>query len=68
MRVKPAPGRVVRNPETKQLLPADGITVPDDSILWNRILRDGDVVKVTDASSSKSAKSFVPTPATGGDK
>lgn len=73
MRVKPAPGRVVRNPETKQLLPADGIDVPDDSILWNRILRDGDVVKV-EASVSGSTqttvaeKSFVPTAATGGDK
>jgi len=48
MRIKPAPGLSVRNPETKQLLPADGIDVPDDSILWNKILNDGDVVRAQD--------------------
>lgn len=54
MRIKPAPGLSVRDPETKQLLPADGIDVPDDSILWNKILNDGDVVLVqTKASSAK---------------
>lgn len=47
MRIKPAPGLSVRDPETKQLLPADGIDVPDDSILWTKILNDGDVVQVT---------------------
>lgn len=47
MRIKPAPGLSVRDPETKQLLPADGIDVPDDSILWNKILNDGDVVRVS---------------------
>lgn len=47
MRIKPAPGLSVRDPETKQLLPADGIEVPDDSILWTKILNDGDVVLVT---------------------
>jgi hypothetical protein len=52
MRVKPAPGLSVRDPETKQLLPADGIDVPDDSILWNKILNDGDVVLVSAKSSS----------------
>ncbi|MFX1674053.1 DUF2635 domain-containing protein [Paraburkholderia sp. A2WS-5] len=46
MRVKPAPGLSVRDPETKQLLPEEGIDVPDDSILWNKILNDGDVVRV----------------------
>ncbi|MBB3256865.1 hypothetical protein F4827_001710 [Paraburkholderia bannensis] len=52
MRVKPAPGLSVRNPETKQLLPADGIEVPDDSILWNKILNDGDVVRMDAAKAS----------------
>jgi hypothetical protein len=41
--VIPAPGLTVRNPETKLLLPPEGIDVPDDSYLWNRILNDGDV-------------------------
>jgi hypothetical protein len=50
MRIKPAPGLSVRDPFTKQLLPADGIEVPDDSILWNKILNDRDVVRVGEQS------------------
>jgi hypothetical protein len=46
MRVKPAPGLQVRNPADKQLLPPEGIDVPDESILWTKILNDGDVVLV----------------------
>ena len=46
MRVKPAPGLSVRNPDTKELLPPEGIDVPDDSILWNKFLNDGDVVQI----------------------
>lgn len=46
MRIKPAPGLKVRDPVTKQLLPDEGIEVPDESILWNKILNDGDVVQV----------------------
>jgi len=46
MRVKPAPDLQVRNPADKQLLPPEGIDVPDDSILWTKILNDGDVVRV----------------------
>jgi hypothetical protein len=49
MRVKPAPGLQVRNPADKQLLPPEGIDVPDDSILWTKILNDGDVVRVATA-------------------
>jgi len=45
MWVKPAPGLKVHDPDTKQLLPETGIEVPDDSIIWNKILNDGDVVK-----------------------
>jgi hypothetical protein len=52
MRIKPAPGLKVRDPETKQLLPDDGIDVADDSIIWNKILNDGDVVLVSAKSSS----------------
>lgn len=48
MRVKPAPGLQVRNPADKQLLPPEGIDVPDDSILWTKLINDGDVV-VADA-------------------
>lgn len=59
MRIKPAPGLQVRDPVTKLLLPEDGIDVPDDSILWNKILNDGDVVRAV------ATKAFTPTaPAT----
>lgn len=51
MRIKPAPGLSVRNPADKQLLPPEGIDVPDDDILWNKILNDGDVVLVTAKSA-----------------
>ncbi len=47
MRVKPAPGLSVRDPATKKLLPPEGIDVPDDSILWAKMLNDGDVVRVS---------------------
>jgi Protein of unknown function (DUF2635) len=43
MRVKPVDGRLVRDPVTKQLLPAEGREVPDDQF-WRRRLRDGDIV------------------------
>lgn len=55
MRVKPALGLSVRNPETKELLPAEGIDVPDDSILWTKILNDGDVVIASSASIASGA-------------
>lgn len=47
MRVKPAPGLSVRDPATKKLLPSEGIDVPDNSILWAKMLNDGDVVSVS---------------------
>lgn len=53
MRVKPAPGLSVRDPMTKQLLPAEGIDVPDDSILWTKMLNDGDVVRVPTVASKE---------------
>ncbi|KUY76112.1 DUF2635 domain-containing protein [Burkholderia cepacia] len=53
MRVKPAPGLKVRDPHTKKLLPDDGIDVPDDSPVWNRILNDGDVVRVEQPATAK---------------
>jgi hypothetical protein len=46
MRIKAAPGLKVRHPENKQLLPDEGIDVPDDDIFWTKVLNDGDVVIV----------------------
>jgi hypothetical protein len=50
MIVKPAPGLVVRHPVTKQLLPPEGIEVPDGDIFWTRVLNDGDVVLADNAA------------------
>ena len=41
MFVRPAPGRAVRDPETKMLVPAEGREVPRTGF-WLRRLRDGD--------------------------
>lgn len=43
MFVKPAPGKMVRDPDLLDLLPEEGREVPS-SDFWNRRLRDGDVV------------------------
>jgi hypothetical protein len=49
MRVKPVdPNAVIRDPHTRQPLPADGGDVPENSF-WVRRLRDGDVVLVKDS-------------------
>lgn len=48
MRVKPAvAGAVIRDPQSKQPLPAEGGEVPDSSF-WIRRLRAGDVVIVAE--------------------
>lgn len=60
MRVKPAPGLKVRDPSTKLLLPDDGIDVPDDSILWTRMLNDGDVVMASTSTPPGEAPEALP--------
>jgi hypothetical protein len=54
MRVKPAEGRAVRDPLTKQLLPAAGRDVPDNQF-WRRRLRDGDVVSEGEGEAARPA-------------
>ncbi|WP_337440513.1 DUF2635 domain-containing protein [Desulfovibrio sp.] len=46
---KPAPGRLVRHPETGDPLPAEGALVIR-SPYWIRRLKDGDVTLATPAS------------------
>lgn len=41
--VQPAPGYMVRDPLTKEPLPATGAAVPDNSF-WRRRLREGSVI------------------------
>lgn len=51
MKVKPVnPDAIIRDPHTKQPLPAEGGEVPDDNF-WNRRLRDGSVVRVEEESA-----------------
>lgn len=52
--VKPAPGRRVRDPRTKQPLPETGAEVPD-SVYWRRRLADGDVVRIAPAAPAPAA-------------
>jgi hypothetical protein len=66
MRVKPAPGLQVRNPADMQLLPPEGIDVPDDSILWTKILNDGDVVLADAKAASVPVAVAVPAAKEGG--
>lgn len=44
MRVKPAPGRAVRDPHTMALLPEEGREVNLRDLYWVRRVRDGDVI------------------------
>ncbi|MEQ0775898.1 DUF2635 domain-containing protein [Paraburkholderia tropica] len=55
MKVKPAPGLKVRDPETKDYLPAEGREVGDFNRYFIRRLRDGDVVLVNDAAPTQVA-------------
>ena len=55
MLVKAAPGLVLRDPETRTRIPDEGLQVDDNSPLWNRMLADGDVVKVEAAASPPAA-------------
>lgn len=49
MIVKPKiPGAIIRDPQTRLALPAEGGEVPDNSF-WHRRLMAGDVVLVQDA-------------------
>lgn len=45
MKVKPAEGLKVRDPETRQFIDDNHEIDPTD-FYWNRRLRDGDVIKV----------------------
>ena len=46
MKVKPKdPNAIVRDPETKRVLPAEGAEVPDNTF-WNRRLMRGEVVRI----------------------
>lgn len=43
MKIIPVAGREIRDPESLQLLPAEGREVPDGDLFWTRRILDGDV-------------------------
>lgn len=51
--LKPAPGCLVRDPLTREPLPADGKDVGELTPYWHRRLRDGDVIAVTPAPAKR---------------
>lgn len=68
MFVKPAPGVLLRDPVTKQLLsaapvagvvtvvvPDEGMEVGDHDLYWARRVRDRDAVRVTETTVAKPA-------------
>jgi hypothetical protein len=44
--IKPVPGRLVRDPQSRQRIPEAGIEVSDTDTFWARRVADGDVVVV----------------------
>lgn len=51
--VKPAPGKVIRDPLTHQFVdPEKGLRVDPNDTYWRRRLRDGDVVKADESGGS----------------
>lgn len=60
MRVKPAdPNAVIRDPHTRQVLPAEGGDVPETSF-WIRRLRAGEVVRVESAEPTGTEPAIAP--------
>jgi hypothetical protein len=44
MLIKPVPGKRVRDPDTKRVIPTEGLEVTE-SPYWVRRIQDGDVVR-----------------------
>jgi hypothetical protein len=56
MFVKPAPGKRVRDPHSKQHIPETGVEISSTDTYWARRLADGDVVEVKPAAKPASPK------------
>jgi len=61
MFVKPNTALSIRDPDLKDLLPADGRDVPE-SDYWHRRLRDQDVILVTEAAPEDVAPTVATAP------
>lgn len=52
LHVKPAAVRLVRHPETGEILPVEGMAVPRNTY-WLRRVKDGDVLECTPPKAKK---------------
>lgn len=65
--VKPAPGKMIRDPVTQQFVDPDkGLRVDPSDTYWRRRLRDGDVVKTADEAEATTTTATTTTKATKG--
>lgn len=55
MRVRPKAGMTVRHPQTKQIIPAEGIDVLPTDLYWHRRVQQGDVEVVDDSQGAAEA-------------
>ncbi|KAF1041302.1 MAG: hypothetical protein GAK35_03392 [Herbaspirillum frisingense] len=55
MYIKPADGLIVRDPVTKQAIPAEGVEVGEFDLYWAARLRDGDVVRAEAPTQEQTA-------------
>lgn len=51
MLIVPAPDRLVRDPETRRQVGAEGLDIDPTNLYWARLLRDGDVVEAPPATT-----------------
>lgn len=66
MKVKPAdPNAVIRDPHTRQPLPAEGGEVPETSF-WIRRLNDGEVVRIDEPTAPTGREPVAPLTTRGG--
>lgn len=63
IKVRAAEGRRVRHPETRQVIPAEGLHVNDHEQYWFRRLRDGDVIEIDDKGNPVEKAAEAPAPA-----
>jgi len=65
--LKPAAGLIVRDPDSGEILPAEGRHKTDNEF-WRRRLRDGDVIEVSQKQEAApaAAQPRAPRPDTGG--
>lgn len=55
MRITAVPGRLVRDPATRRVVDAEGITIDPADPHWSRLLADGDVAEAPEVEPADPA-------------